>query len=160
MGLVFQRAETKEDSAFFLLSRTKLFGYGCKQLSYDFFSRYQDAPYQVIVAVNYKENGINRDFHSEPSIQYYYIAAPTQNVPMPVLREYQDGFGRDEYDQIIKEIQESYLKQGRKVHKLTTTQTGFTFTTTSRWSGSDDPLSDYVYKSIKESLEEVFGSLN
>lgn len=79
---------------------------------------------------------------------------------MPVLRENKDEFYREEYNQIIKEIQESYLKQGRKVHKLTTTQTGFTFTTTSRRTGSYDPLSDYVYKSIKESLEEVFGSLH
>ena len=42
---------------------------------------------------------------------------------------------------------------------ITTTRTGFTFTTTSRRTGGDDPLSDYVYSSIKESLEDVFGSM-
>ena len=99
---------------------------------YDFFSRYKDIPYQVIVAVNYKENSTNHDFYSEPAIQYYYIAAPSKNVPMPELLEHKGEFCREEYDQIIKQIQESYLKQGRKVHKLTSTQTGFTFTTTSR----------------------------
>ena len=77
---------------------------------------------------------------------------------MPVIRQTREKNFFD-YDQIVKDIQESYLKQGRTANHITTTRTGFTFTTTSRRTGGDDPLSDYVYSSIKESLEDVFGSM-
>ena len=59
----------------------------------------------------------------------------------------------------MQNIQKSYSKQGRTANRLMTTLTGFTFTTTSRRTGEANPLSDYVYKSLKESLEDVFGSM-
>lgn len=123
-----------------------------------YFQRYNDAPYQVVVEVDHNEEANPHDFTSEPSIQYHYIASPTEDIHMPVIRQTREKKFFD-YDQIVKDIQESYLKQGRTANHITTTRTGFTFTTTSRRTGGDDPLSDYVYSSIKESLEDVFGSM-
>lgn len=123
-----------------------------------YFQRYNDAPYQVVVEVDHNEEANPHDFTSEPSIQYHYIASPTEDIPMPAIRQTREKNFFD-YDQIVKDIQESYLKQGRTANHIMTTRTGFTFTTTSRRTGGDDPLSDYVYSSIKESLEDVFGSM-
>lgn len=123
------------------------------------FRRYNDAPYQVVVEVNHNADADPHDFTSQPLIQYYYIAAPTEDIPMPIIcQTTEKDFSN--YEQIMHTIQESYLKQGRNANRLTTTtQAGFTFTTTSGRTGGDDPLSDYVYKSIKESLEDVFGPM-
>jgi len=122
------------------------------------FQRYSDAPYQVVVEVDYNEEADPHDFTSEPSIQYHYIASPTKDIPMPIVCQTREK-KFSSYDQIMRNVQESYLKQGRIANRLMTTQTGFTFTTTSKRTGELDPLSDYVYKSIKESLEDIFGSM-
>lgn len=122
------------------------------------FQRYSDAPYQVLVEVDYNEEADPHDFTSEPLIQYHYIASPTKDIPMPIVCQTREK-KFSSYDQIMRNVQESYLKQGRIANRLTTTQTGFTFTTTSKRTGELDPLSDYVYKSIKESLEDIFGSM-
>ncbi len=122
------------------------------------FRRYNDTPYQVVVEVDHNEDANPHDFTSQPSIQYYYIASPTEDIPMPIIFQTKEK-AFSNHEQIMQTIQESYLKQGRTANSLMTTQTGFTFTTTSRHTGGEDPLSDYVYKSIKESLEDVFGSM-
>jgi hypothetical protein len=122
------------------------------------FRRYNDAPYQVIVEIDHNENATPHDFTSEPSLQYYYVASPSINIPMPIIRRTQ-GKKFIDHDQLVQDIQDSYLKQGQTANRITTTRTGFTFTTTSRRTGRDDPLSDYVYNSIKESLEDIFGSM-
>jgi len=122
------------------------------------FRRYNDTPYQVVVEVDHNENANPHDFTSEPSIQYYYIASPTKDIPMPIICQTKEKAFAN-HEQIMQTIQESYLKQGRTANRLTTTRTGFTFTTTSRRTGGDNPLSDYVYNSIKESLEDVFGAM-
>lgn len=77
---------------------------------------------------------------------------------MPLIRRAQ-GKRFNDHDQIVCDIQESYLKQGRTVNCITTTRTGFMFTLTSRRTRRSGPLSDYVYSSIKESLADVFGSI-
>lgn len=123
-----------------------------------YFGRYNDAPYQVVVEVDHKEDSNPNDFSSVPSIQYYYIASPTSSIPLPVIRRVQN-YDFSEHNQIILEIQDSYSRQGRTANCISTTTTNFTFTTTSRRSGGYDPLSDYVYRSIKESLEDVLGSM-
>ena len=122
------------------------------------FRRYNDAPYQVVVEVDYNEDIVPHDFFSEPSIQYYYIASPSKDIPIPEVCQVKEKFFSD-YTQIMQNIQKSYSKQGRTANRLMTTLTGFTFTTTSRRTGEANPLSDYVYKSLKESLEDVFGSM-
>lgn len=121
------------------------------------FRRYNDAPYQVVVDIDHNDDADPQSFTSQPSLQYYYVASPTADVPMPIIRRIpKKEFAH--YDQITQEIQESYLKQGRTANLIAMSWTGFTFTTSSR-TGEDNPLSDYVYKSIKESLEDVFGSM-
>lgn len=122
------------------------------------FRRYNDIPYRVVVEVDHNEDANPHDFTSQPSIQYYYIASPSEDILVPIICQTEEKAFSD-YEQIMQTIQESYLKQGRTAKRLTTTRTGFTFTTTSRRTDGDDPLSDYVYSSIKESLEDVFGSM-
>ena len=123
-----------------------------------YFRRYNDAPYQVVVEVDHNEDANPHDFTSQPSLQYYYVASPTADIPMPLIRRAQ-GKRFNDHDQIVCDIQESYLKQGRTVNCITTTRTGFMFTLTSRRTRRSGPLSDYVYSSIKESLADVFGSI-
>ena len=123
-----------------------------------YFRRYNDAPYQVVVEVNHKEKANPRDFTSEPTIQYYYIASSTNEIPHPMIQEVEEKAFSD-HRQIMQDIQESYTKQGRTAKRLSTTMTGFTFVITSRRTCENNPLSDYVYESIKESLEDIFGSI-
>ncbi|MDF2819891.1 MAG: mbar [Clostridiales bacterium] len=124
------------------------------------FSRYIDAPYQNIVLIYLREDREQKDMFSEPVITHYYIASPT-NYPEPPQFRYQSS--QDEYigyrNDIYNEIKQSYLKQGKEVHEFGYSQTGFTFTTTSRKFSENSPLSDYVYASIKESIEEILGKL-
>ncbi|MDK2801351.1 MAG: hypothetical protein PWQ70_2970 [Clostridiales bacterium] len=122
------------------------------------FSRYLDAPYQNIVFVYLKEDREQKDMHSEQSLTYYYIASPTDYPVPPQLRYLRsEDELNDHSKEIYNEIMQSYLKQGKEAHRLEYTRTGFTFTTTSRKFSGNTPLSDYVYASIKSSLEEIFG---
>ena len=123
-----------------------------------YFRRCNDAPYQVVVEVDYKEDANPHDFTSAPSIQYYYIASSADIVPYPIIRQIK-GKTFSDYKQVMQDIQKSYSKQGRTVKHLSTARTTFTFVTTSMKTREDNPLSDYVYKTIKESLEDVFGSI-
>ncbi len=123
-----------------------------------YFQRFNDAPYQVIVEINHKEGVESDGFNSEPIVHYYYIASPTNDIPLPdIKRVNEEEFSS--HDEIFKKIRDSYEKQGRTAKRLSTASTGFTITTTSHRSGTNSPLSEYVYKSIKESLSEIFGSL-
>lgn len=122
-----------------------------------YFRRYNDAPYQVVVEVDHNEDANPHDFTSQPSLQYYYIASPGTDIPMPIIHRTQEK-GFTSHDKIMQDIQESYLKQGRSANRIATTRTGFTFTTSGH-TLRDDPLSEYVYSSIKESLEDIFSSL-
>lgn len=125
---------------------------------YHKFSRYLDAPYQNIVFVYLKEDREQKDMYSEPSLTYYYIASPTDYPVPPQLRYLSSEDERNDHSkEIYNKIRQSYLKQGKEAHRLGYTQTGFTFTTTSRKFCKNSPLSDYVYASIKSSLEEIFG---
>lgn len=123
-----------------------------------YFKRFNDAPYQVIVEINHKEDIEPHDFYSQPLVHYYYIASATSDIPLPEIRRVnEDEF--TSHDEIFKTIRESYEIQGRTANRLSTASTGFTITTTSRHSGSNSPLAEYVYDSIKESLSEIFGPL-
>jgi len=125
---------------------------------YNKFSRYLDAPYQNIVFVYLKEDREQKDMYSEPSITYYYIASPTDYSVPPQLRYLSSEDERNAHSkEIYNEIRQSYLKQGKEAHRLGYTNTSFTCTTTSRKFRENRPLSDYVYASIKSSLEEILG---
>ena len=123
-----------------------------------YFRRYNDVPYQVVVEIDYNEDSNPHDFASEPSIQYYYIASPTEEIPMPAIHQVpRKDFSS--HEEIAQKTQESYSKQGRTANHIASAWTRFTFTTNSGRTGGMVPLSDYVYSSIKESLENVFGSM-
>lgn len=124
------------------------------------FSRYQDAPYQTVIIIDNDSSTKYADFRSNPTIEYYYIAANTNVIPFPkIIESSVDSLFKD-YEKIVFEIQNSYLQQGKTAHSYSVTQSSFSRTLTSRRIGTNDPLSDYVYDSIKESLEEIFGSFN
>ena len=82
-----------------------------------YLRRYNDAPYQVVVEVDHKEKVNPHDFTSEPTIQYYYIASSTNEIPHPMIQEVEEKAFSD-HEQIMQDIQESYAKQGRSGYRL------------------------------------------
>ena len=122
------------------------------------FSRYKDTPYQTVVVINHKSDSECEGFLTDPTIEYYYIAAEGEEIPLPIIIESADLSPFQNHEKTIVEIQNSYLRQGKVAHDYAVTQTGFSSTLTSRRSGAEVPLSDYVYESIKTSLKEVLGS--
>ena len=124
------------------------------------FSRYQDVPYQVVIIYDHDSCTKYTDFRSDPTIEYYYIAANTDVIPFPKIIESSGNSAFKGYEKTILEIKNSYLQQGKTAHGYSITQSGFSKTLTSRHTGTNDPLSDFVYESIKKGLEEVFGSFN
>ena len=126
-------------------------------LLYSKFSRYKDSPYQTVVLLCLKADK-PKDMYSEPSMIYYTIASDSDSIVPPQIRIFDNDQERIDYrKQIDNEIRQSYLSQGREAHRLGYTQTGFTFTTSSNRYSYDSPLTDYVYKSIESSLEEILG---
>lgn len=128
-------------------------------LLYHNFSRYLDAPYQTVVLL-YLKTDRSKDVHSEPSILYYTIASPSESIVLPQIRIFDNEQEFIDYHkEIYNEIRQSYFSKGREAHRLGYTHTGFTHVTTSHRYSYDSPLSDYVYKSIETSIEEVLGDL-
>ena len=124
------------------------------------FSRYQDAPYQTVIIIDHDSSAKYTDYRSDPTIEYYYIAANSDVIPFPKIIESSGDSAFKDYEKTILEIQNSYLQQGKTAHSYSVTQSGFSITLTSKRTGTRDPLSDHVYESIKKSMEEVFGSFN
>ena len=124
------------------------------------FSRYQDVPYQTVIITDYDSSTKYTDYRSDPTIEYYYIAANTDVVPVPRIIESSCESAFKGYEKTMLEIQNSYLQQGKTAHAFSVTKSGFSSTLTSRRAGTNDPLSDHVYESIKKSLEEIFGTFN
>lgn len=122
------------------------------------FSRYRDIPYQTVVKVDLKEDRTPHDLASNPSIQFYYIASPTDTIAEPqIILEPEET--KPNYTQIRHLIETSYQQKGRVACGGSFTSALFTMTTTVHDSQSDGPLSEEVYRSIRESLEEIFGDL-
>ncbi len=126
-------------------------------LLYNKFFRYKDSPYQTVVLLYLKVDK-PKDMYSEPSMLYYTIASNSDSIQPPQIRVFSNDQERSDYrKEIYNEIRQSYLSQGRGTHRLGYTQTGFTFTTSSNHYAYDSPLTDYIYNSIKSSLEEILG---
>lgn len=123
------------------------------------FSRYQDYPYQTVGIIDFHDDVDKKEFHSCPGVSYYCLAANEDAVPFPQIREGKDDDYSEVYEKRFQEIQDSFSRQGRKAHRMIVSSTVFTTFISSARTGSDDPLSDFIYKSIEESLEEVFGRL-
>ena len=125
-----------------------------------YFSRYQDSPYQNVVILDYRQKEGMSEHLPLPLLTYYYVAAQGNNVPMPMLHEVNEMAGdTPTHESIIKEIIDSYYKSAKKIHHIGYSRAVFTITIYSKQISPNTPLSDYVYKSIKNGLEEVFGSL-
>lgn len=120
------------------------------------FGRHADAPYQVMVRLDLKKNINPRDFASEPSIQYYYIASPTGAPIDPKVQLVEEKL--DSYE-IFEEIQQSYRNKGKTAHRITCTSALFSVVINTHANGFCGPLSERVYESIESSLEEIFGDL-
>ncbi len=127
---------------------------------YNNFSRFLDAPYQTVILLYLKKDKEQKDMFSGPSITYYYIASSSGSPVLPQIRNLANEEERKKHqDEIYSEIKQSYRTIGKEAHRLSYTQTRFTFTTRSRNCIEECPLSDYVYNSIKESIEEILGKL-
>lgn len=122
-----------------------------------YFSRYLDIPYQTEIGLDLKKGIPEHNFYSDPEIKFYYVASP-QSTPVEPHIYFCDKVDLD--SNAHERIRQSYLQQGKIAHHITSTCAGFTFTTTSHRTGAHTPLSNYVYDSIKESLEDIFHSLN
>ena len=122
------------------------------------FSRYQDYPYQTVGTIDFNEHVDKKEFRSCPVITYYCLATNGEDALFPQIHEgkYDDT---EAYKKIFQEIQNSFTRHGRKAHRMIVTSTAFTSFISSARTGSDDPLSEFVYRSIEEGLEEVFGRL-
>ena len=124
---------------------------------YTYFSRVKDSPYQVIVLYHQgKSDGINT-FDTDSRIEYYHIASESEDIPLPKIIDLDDDLILKKTDQVFSEIQRSYSQKSKIASNITITATTFSYTLSSRGTGTNDPLSDYVYHSIEKSLEELFG---
>lgn len=123
------------------------------------FARVKDAPYQDVIHINLNKsrNGIS----ANPSIVYYYKASSDINVPLPLIIEETDETHLSNITSIaFKDNQMSFDQLGKVSHMNSVTQTSFSFLVVNGRTGKRNPLSEYVYETIRDSLEEVFGGLN
>ena len=122
------------------------------------FSRYMDSPYQTIVRLDLKKEHTPHDYMSHPSLQYYDVASPTDQILEPQIHLVPEEQDLD-CSAIHDEIDNSYRKRGRTAHRFSSTQTSFSMTVNAHDSNMPGPLSEYVYKCLRVSLEAVFGKL-
>lgn len=126
---------------------------------YRMCSRILDAPYQNVIHIKFKHN--SEGWFSDPTIVYYYIASSDVKVPMPLVIEEKEEAHLSQISSFaFKDNQRSFTRLGKISHMSRVTETGFTFTVINSRNGERNPLSEYVYKTIRESLEEIFGELS
>lgn len=125
---------------------------------YKCFLRIKDYPFLYKAFIYFQKDQDNGGMYSDPIITYYYVASDSKTVLPPLIIETtSNNYLSDHAQQIFTEIQNSFISLGRIAHNPSVTSAGFTFTLTGRHSGTTGPLSDFVYASIANSLEEVFG---
>lgn len=123
------------------------------------FSRVQDAPYQDVIHINLNKS--RNDITSDPSIVYYYKASSHNNVPLPlIIEETDETHLLNITSTAFRDNQKSFDQLGKVSHMNSVTHTGFSFLVINGGSGKRNPLSEYVYETIRESLEEIFGKLH
>ena len=120
------------------------------------FSRYRNAPYQMIVHLDLKKNAPQGTYTSGPEIQYYYIATSSPTIEEPQVSITDDFIPADD---VFATIQSSYQQRGRTLHSVSVTSSMFSMLTSTHDQSSSGPLMEYVYQSIKSSLEEIWGRL-
>lgn len=112
---------------------------------YRYFSKFQDMPYKLLITY--------KDDESNPWIGYYHVAYSGDKNLVEV--SHTDSFKNYEgaYDEIIQ----SYNLLNRVPKNISTHESAFSNLLFSRNISKNTPLSDYVHKEIKNSLEEIFG---
>lgn len=112
---------------------------------YRYFSKFQDMPYKLLITY--------KDDESNPWIGYYHVAYSGDKNLVEV--SHSDSFKNYEgaYDEIIQ----SYNLLNRVPKNISTHESAFSNLLFSRNISKNTPLSDYVHKEIKNSLEEIFG---
>ncbi|HFI0335470.1 TPA: hypothetical protein ACGOVZ_002181, partial [Streptococcus suis] len=106
---------------------------------------FQDMPYKLLITY--------KDDESNPWIGYYHVAYSGDKNLVEV--SHSDSFKNYEgaYDEIIQ----SYNLLNRVPKNISTHESAFSNLLFSRNISKNTPLSDYVHKEIKNSLEEIFG---
>jgi len=114
---------------------------------YRYFSKFQDMPYKLLITY--------KDDESNPWIGYYHVAYSGDKNLVEV--SHSDSFKNYEgaYDEIIQ----SYNLLNRVPKDISTHESAFSNLLFSRNISKNTPLSDYVHKEIKNSLEEIFGKI-
>lgn len=124
------------------------------------FSVFLDSPYQTVVLIYLKEDEERSEFYMEPAITHYYIASTSGSPELPQFRYVISEDEKLIYrNNIYNEIKQSYKMKGKEAHRVSYSHSKYTITMYSNDGISNTPLADSVYKSIKESIEEVLGNL-
>ena len=114
---------------------------------YRYFSKIQDMPYKLLITY--------RNDESNPWIDYYYVAySGDKNLVAVSL-----GDSSKDYEIVYDEILQSYHLLNRVPKNISMHGSAFSSLLFSRNSSRNTPLSDYVHKEIKNSLEEIFGKI-
>lgn len=114
---------------------------------YRYFSKFQDMPYKLLITYT--------DDERNPCIGYYHVAYSGDKN----LVEVSLGDSSKDYEREYDEILQSYHSLNRVPKNVNTYKSAFSNLLFSRDFGRKTPLSDYVHKEIKNSLEEIFGKI-
>ncbi|MDO8139588.1 NACHT domain-containing protein [Streptococcus mutans] len=116
---------------------------------YRCFSKFQDMPYKLLITY--------RDDERNPWIDYYHVASAEDENLVEVS---QSDVSKD-CEEIYKEVLQSYHSLDRTPKTVSIRGCAFLTLLSSRrlGLGENTPLSDFVYKEIKSSLEEIFGKI-
>ncbi|NFO12456.1 hypothetical protein FDB29_15510 [Clostridium botulinum] len=125
------------------------------------FRRFEDIPYKTMVYVNLKENHVD-NINSEPHMIYYDVAASVDTKELVEITYVNDDKIHKQwgnYSQIDRIIEDSYKKLGKKANHTNIVQTEFTHTVISRKMDGKLPLTECVYDSLKEDIENMLGKI-
>lgn len=112
---------------------------------YKNFSKIQDMPYKLIVSYIHDER--------DPLIDYYHVAnSDKENTVKVSIKE-----SRKDYKIILNEIFQSYHSLNRTPKNVTLHHIGFSNLIFPIKGNENAQLSDFVYREIERSLEEIFG---
>ncbi|CCC18946.1 MULTISPECIES: NACHT domain-containing protein [Streptococcus] len=116
---------------------------------YRCFSKFQDMPYKLLITY--------RDDERNPWIDYYHVASAEDENLVEVS---QSDVSKD-CEEIYKEVLQSYHSLDRTPKTVSIRGCAFLTLLSSRrlGLGENTPLSDFVYKEIKSSLEEILGKI-
>ena len=114
---------------------------------YRYFSKIQDMPYKLLVTY--------KDDERSPWIGYYHVAYSGDKN----LIEVSLGDSSKDYEKVYEEILQSYHSLNRVPKDVSMHRSAFSTLLFSFNFRENTPLSDFVHKEIKNSLEEIFGEI-